>query len=472
VKGTPHAAQARAIAEHLGGPMRVAIAGRVKAGKSTLLNALVGERLAPTDAGECTRLVSWYRHGTGYRVAATLGTGEQRELPFTRGEGSLEVRLEGLAERDVHALEIQWPASTLKHVTLIDTPGLASVNDENSRRSREFLEHDESNPTGADAVIYLMRHLHRSDVEFLDAFMDRSVTAASPVNAVAVLSRADEIGAGRLDAMTSAQRIAERYRTDSSVQQLAATVVPMAGLLAETGLTLREAEAAALRALAGTPGEQLERMLLSADAFCELAASDLTVEVRRHLLDRLGMFGLRTAVREVRAGRTTAAQLGPQLVEISGLGELRRVIAEHFLPRAKVLQARSALTSVRSLARQLRASRADIADEIDRRAEQLEASAVEFGQIRAAHLVASGAVRVSDDDRRDLQRLLLSGASPRALALDDGAPADAVRAAALRAVTRWRTRAADPLADPRLVEVAETAARTGEVLYAATSRSG
>ena len=35
----------------LSGPLRLAIAGRVKAGKSTLLNALVGEELAPTDAG-------------------------------------------------------------------------------------------------------------------------------------------------------------------------------------------------------------------------------------------------------------------------------------------------------------------------------------------------------------------------------------------------------------------------------------
>jgi hypothetical protein len=411
-------------------------------------------------------LVSWYRHGTSYRVAATMMSGEQRELSFNRGEESLDVQLGGLSERDVRSLDISWPASTLKQVTLIDTPGLASVNDENSRRSRDFLEHDENNPTDADAVIYLMRHLHRSDVEFLDAFMDRSVTAASPVNAVAVLSRADEIGAGRLDAMTSAQRIAERYRRDGAVSQLAATVVPMAGLIAETGLTLRESEAAAIRALASTPDEQLERMLLAADAFCDLHASDLTVEVRRHLLARLGMFGLRVAVREVRGGRTTAAQLGPQLVELSGLGELRRVIGEHFLPRAKVLQARSALASLRALAREVRAVHATVADEIDRNAERLEASAVEFGQIRAAHLVASGLVRVSEGERRDLQRLLLNGGSPRALDLDDGAGPDRVKAAALSAVTRWRTRASDPLADPRLVEVAETAARTGEALYA------
>ena len=29
----------------------------------TLLNAFVGEELAATDAGECTKIVTWYRHG-------------------------------------------------------------------------------------------------------------------------------------------------------------------------------------------------------------------------------------------------------------------------------------------------------------------------------------------------------------------------------------------------------------------------
>ena len=29
---------------------------------------LVGEELAATDAGECTRIVTWYRHGRTYRV--------------------------------------------------------------------------------------------------------------------------------------------------------------------------------------------------------------------------------------------------------------------------------------------------------------------------------------------------------------------------------------------------------------------
>ncbi|MDZ4826353.1 MAG: dynamin family protein [Actinomycetota bacterium] len=466
LKGTMHEERVRAIRARLEGPLRVAIAGRVKAGKSTLLNALVGERLAPTDAGECTRIVSWYRKGQGYQVTAKMKSGASETLAFQRPEGALTISLGGLAEKDIDAIDVSWPASTLDRVTLIDTPGLASINDENSRRTREFLEYDGDKPGDADAVIYLMRHLHKSDVAFLDAFMDRSVTAASPVNAVAVLSRADEIGAGRRDAMDSATRIATRYRDDPIVSSLAATCVPVAGLLAETGLTLREDEAAALRALAATPPEVLEQMLLSADQLCDLHASDLTVELRRSLLDRLGLFGVRIAIDMVnQKGATTAAALAPLLIEQSGLTRLRKVIDEHFLPRARVLQARSALVALRALARDLKNSNPEIADKLDRDAERIEASAVDFARVRAAHLIASGTVTVRDDERSALDLLLL-GNGTAALGITDGANGDDVRKAALTQIERWRQRAGDPLASPALVEVFETAARVCEAHYA------
>jgi hypothetical protein len=296
--------------------------------------------------------------------------------------------------------------------------------------------------------------------------MDRSVTAASPVNAVAVLSRADEIGAGRLDAMDSADRIARRYRTDDYVSSLAATVVPVAGLLAETGLTFREDEAAALRALAATPDDVLGQMLLSADHLCDLHLSDLTVELRRNLLDRLGLFGVRVGVDLVRTqGATTAAALAPLFVERSGLTKLRKVIDEHFLPRARVLQARSALVSLRALAREIATTNAALGDRLDREAERIEASAVDFARVRAVHLIASGAVAVRDDERADLDRLLL-GTGPAALGVASDAGTEQVQATALRQIERWRSRGADPLATPALVEVFETAARVCESLYA------
>ncbi|MEK7425516.1 MAG: dynamin family protein [Actinomycetota bacterium] len=459
--------QAQAVVDRLSGPLQVAIAGRVKAGKSTLLNALVGERLAPTDAGECTKIVSCYRRGSGYEVVARMRDGRREALGFTRSGGSLDIKLGALDERDIETIDVSWPTSTLEAITLIDTPGLASINDENSRRTRDFLEADPDRPSDADAVVYLIRHAHRADIAFLDAFMDRTVTAASPVNAVAVLSRADEIGAGRMDAMESAARIAKRYEVDPQLRGLCAAVVPLAGLLAETGLTLREDEVAALRMLATTDDETLTRMLMSADQFCELTSSELTVESRRDLLARLGMFGVRLAVEEVRAGRgTTAAALGPILVQHSGLTSLQQLISRHFAPRARVLQARSALTALRSIARSVKAVDPTVAAEVERRVEQIEATTVQFAQVRAAHLVSSGAVTLDDDERAELDRLFSGAASGPSLGLAASAPAADVRSAALAGIARWRTLAADPLADPTYIEVCEVASRTLEQIYA------
>ncbi|MGH9135956.1 MAG: dynamin family protein [Acidimicrobiales bacterium] len=460
------AAAAKAIRERVDGPLQVAIAGRVKAGKSTLLNALVGERLAPTDAGECTRIVSWYRKGTSYQVTARLHDGSDQPLAFQRHDGALDVQLGALTERDVRWLDVRWPASTLDATTLIDTPGIASLNEENSRRTREFLEPDHGASGDADAVIYLMRHVHSADVAFLDAFMDRSVAAASPVNAVAVLSRADEIGAGRLDAMDSARRIAGRYAGDPQIRGLCASVTPLAGLLAETGLTLREDEVANLRTLAATEPAVLERMLLSTEEFCDVSSGDLTVELRRELLARLGMYGVRASLQELAAGATTAAALGPRLVARSGLNELRSILAEHFLPRSRVLKARTAVQALRILAASMRSVNPDAAVALDREVEALEAGAVEFARLRGAHLVTTGEARVAERERAELERLLLAATPAAAVGLTPEAGIEEIRRKALEGVARWRDRAADPLADPAVVEVFETAARSCESIYA------
>ena len=468
VRGTSRAAEVEEIRARMHGPLRVAIAGRVKAGKSTLLNALVGERLAATDAGECTRLVTWYQDGVTYDVHAVTHDGSRRPLPFHRADGALRIELDGLDPGTVERIEVTWPSSALRDVTLIDTPGLASIDDSNSLRTREFLAMGEDRPSDADAVIYLMRHLHRRDAEFLGAFLDRSVSAASPINAVSVLSRADEIGACRLDAMGSAGRIAARYQSDPVVRSLCTDVVPIAGLLAETGLTLREEEADALRTLAATPDDVLDRMLLSADGFCEASSSDLTVELRRGLLDRLGLYGLRLLVHEIRAGRSaTGTDMARLLVTYSGLAGLRALIAERFLPRARVLQARAALGALRDVARKLSVDDPDAGRRLDAAVERVESSVLDFGQLRLAHLVLSGAVTFSAEERAEMDRLLqVDDPLPVRLALAEGAGVAELQGAALAAVGRWRTRAAEPMQDGAHAEACETMAHSFEALYA------
>ena len=57
-------------------------------------------------------------------------------------------------------------------MTSIDTPGIESASTMVSQRTIDFLTPDDDRVTEADAVIYLMRHLHGSDVRFLESFHD------------------------------------------------------------------------------------------------------------------------------------------------------------------------------------------------------------------------------------------------------------------------------------------------------------
>ena len=331
-----YAHSAAKIRERVHGPLNIALAGRVKAGKSTLLNALIGERLAPTDAGESTRIVTWYRFDTGYAVTARWQDGRHSSPAFRRGDSALEVDL----EREVSALEIGWPSQHLRNTTYIDTPGLGSLTPSVSAATSGLLGLEQGSRSEADAVIYLMRHAHAEDVQFLEGFRDAGLPLGSPVNTIAVLSRADEIAGGRLDAMSSAARIAERYQTDPRVRSLAGTVVPVAGLLAETAATFEEAEYGALRLLADSPRFE-PGILLSVDRFRDPERNPLTAELRERLLARLGLFGLRYCMQLLREGSAPTSQvLVSELLSASGIARLRTTITQRLTNRARPLIAR------------------------------------------------------------------------------------------------------------------------------------
>ena len=238
-RGPPQLVDAR---DRLTGPLRLAIAGKVKAGKSTLLNALLGEELAPTDAGECTKIVTWYHAATSPQVDGPPADGERRRPSVIPGRRRAGRRPRRAAADDVDRLEVCWPTSRLRELTIIDTPGIASISADMSARTQRVLAADDDRLPVADAVLYLMRHTHASDVRFLESFHDDELAHGTPMNAVGVLSRADEIGSCRLDAMEVADRVALRYEADRGCAGCARSIVPVAGLLAHAAVTLREAE--------------------------------------------------------------------------------------------------------------------------------------------------------------------------------------------------------------------------------------
>ena len=462
--GHPVADDLRKAQTRLSEPLRVAIAGKVKAGKSTLLNALVGERLAPTDASECTKIVTWYQDGVSYQVLAHPSEQAPRQLRFDRSDGALDVQLDDLTPADIDRLVIDWPSSSLRQMTLIDTPGIVSVSTEVSDRTHRFLTPDDEHPTEADAVVYLMRHLHSSDHEFLESFHDEDVSQATPVNAIAVLSRADEIGVGRLDAMTSARRIAARYRSEPQVRRLCQTVIPVAGLLAETAATMRQDEFVALQTLAERDREIVDRLLLSAERFMTSEADvGVTPMVREHLALRFGLFGVRTAVALVRQGAvTTCPELAAELSRRSGIQALRDALTQQFENRRAVLKARAALVALETVLGQYPDE--ELAVDLER----VLAGAHEFAELRLMNAIRSGQVDFGESTPEAEQILGANGGELRSrLGLRPAADDTEVKSAAVELISTWQRRGENPLATKSTADAARVIVRSLEGLLAA-----
>ncbi|MGX1808565.1 dynamin family protein [Nocardia sp. NPDC055321] len=510
-------AQVDACARRLDEPLRVALAGQLKAGKSTLLNALVGQDIAPTDATECTRLVTWYRHGVAPRVTAHSREGARADVVVRRTRG-----VDGLAGahgltfdltaprwqppgvREVDHLEVHWPSAELERTTIVDTPGISSLSRDVSARTARLLAPgaDGAALPSADAVIYLLRRLDSADINFLErigsdtgaegtasahapggnvplapggvahrtgATGDHQPTrttprSSGPLGVIGVVSRADEIGAGGLDALHSARDVAARFAGELERTGLCQSVIPVAGLLAFAAATLRQREYAAFEALAAVPVDELSVALLSADRF---ARPDSTLPVppdlRAHLAARFGLFGIRLAVTLVRLGVRDSAALAAELTRRSGLEELRTVLDVQFAQRAEELKAHSALTG---LARILAAHPGVTADALLPRVRTLLADVHGFAELRLLGHLRTGELPLPPADLTELHRLVGGAGVATHLRLDLPAGADlpVQRAAALAAVQKWRARARHPLADQFLANACLTAVRSAEGL--------
>lgn len=433
-------------ARRLREPLRVAVAGIVKAGKSTLLNAVIGERIAPTDAGECTRTITWYRYSATARVTLHLRDGTQVRMPVRRSNGRLDLDLGGRTAEEVAWIDVGWPSESLRSTILIDTPGIASVTVENSARSMRFLV-PENSPSSADAVIYLLRHVHSSDVKFLEAFRDTAAGASQTVNAVAVLSRADEIGSGRIDSLLSAAGIADRYRRDGELRALALGVVPVAGLLAEGARTLRESEFIALREIARLDKPVRDALLVSVDRFVRpTTVTTLGISVRQGLLQRFGLFGVRLSAALIRAGASTSSALADRLVQQSGMVTLQQFIVDQFRSRAVALKARGVLQGIDQVIRERPRPGTDaVLGSIER----ITARSHDLRELALLADLRTSPVSLSEAETAEGERIL--GGSGVSASARLGLPETATRAdrdaqvAALLA--RWRAQSESPLND-------------------------
>ena len=249
------------------------------------------------------------------------------------------------------------------------------------------------------------------------------------------------------------------------MRRLAQTVVPVAGLLAQSGATLREAEYKALDAIANGSRDDAEALFLSADRFVQAETPiPLTSMEREHLLDRFGLFGVRLAVALIRQGAAaTATALSTELVRRSGLVELRDVLLSQFAQRRDVLKARSALLALESVLQEHpTASREMLSSELER----ITSAAHEFAEIRLLNALRAGGIKIKPAEAGEMERLLGAegGAIHTRLGLTPEADVSEIRRALGNAIGRWQRRAESPMSSREVADAARVVIRSCEGL--------
>jgi len=349
--GPETAEQLALVRADLEEPLRVAVAGHVSSGKSTLVNALLHQTVAPTDAGECTQFVTEFRYAkppAHSRAEIVLHDGSTRPLALHHGRlpsGKLDV-----ATEDVEMLRVWLRNPELQDLTLIDTPGLNSAHEDTAARTEELLRIDQDSRRalrGADMVLFVVNaELNAEEVALLREYV--AASGGSALTVLGILSKADLVG-NVADPWRRACQLAERH--SGRLQREVAAVLPVLGLLAQTAETyaLNEQHAADLATLADAGIGAEHRALWGPDHFYQDQQIPIPVERRRSLVDILGIYGLKLTIALARDGVHGAAALQRTLAEHSGLGEVRRGLAQTFIPRAGVLKTSSALDRMERL---------------------------------------------------------------------------------------------------------------------------
>lgn len=199
----------KSLQEELKAPCVLAVAGKVKAGKSFLVNALLGVDIAMTGTTETTATVNIFKKGTPPSKEKPIlcvyldGHKEWVSKEFLDSlQGTSKAALEKTAQIDKLIMYID-DNPLLDYVTLVDTPGIgAEVGEDGDSHQiqtdayfnlRERHQHDTINLSNtADAIIYLFNTVPtETDKNFLASLYNGGHGITS-LNGIGVLSKVDK----------------------------------------------------------------------------------------------------------------------------------------------------------------------------------------------------------------------------------------------------------------------------------------
>lgn len=184
-------------------PCRLAIAGRVKAGKSSLVNTLLGGDFAKVGVTETTATINIFKYGnppdSDFPIQCCYVDGHNEWVSKTfldSLQGTSEDSLTKVSE--IKHLVYFINDARLQDIILIDTPGTNAVVDEHQNQTELYfgLRRRHNSETieltnSADAVIYLLGEVaHESNQDFLSN-LNETLGQRANINTLGIMSQID-----------------------------------------------------------------------------------------------------------------------------------------------------------------------------------------------------------------------------------------------------------------------------------------
>lgn len=351
------------LKSELTSPCVLAIAGKVKAGKSSLLNALLGVDLAMTGTTETTATINVFKSGTPIDlrkpVLCYYLDGHQAWQPQTYLDELQGTSDEALAEASKIDKLVFFIKDNpiLDYVTIVDTPGIgAQVGEDGDSHQVQTdayfkLRERHKNETtsisnSADAVIYLFDTVPTElDKTFINA-LHNGGSGLTAFNGVGVLSKID-----RDFSMTDN---VPKFKTE--FQQQLFSIVPTSAALYNYLPTLEDALYLKNKLIYGFESEgAFKQGIMSEFAFfhpnlpkCSLSLEERTQIVSLFKDKDFQWSTFRIIAEKIYQTEDVASEL-TKLRELSGIDTLKQYISDHFFRRARLLRYHKILTELQSL---------------------------------------------------------------------------------------------------------------------------
>ena len=178
-------------------PIKVVLMGEVKAGKSTLINSILGRELSRTSVLEATSAIYHFYYSEAEECSIITKNGRFKVQDIDKLIEMLEEKSEDTAFiNECTNIEIGLNLPILKQFDLIDTPGLGTVTDSNEEITKRYIP-------WSDIVVWVFNSNYIGQQNIRNYIFDIKDQGK---DIIGVLNRIDEVNATPEEVKESAKR--------------------------------------------------------------------------------------------------------------------------------------------------------------------------------------------------------------------------------------------------------------------------